>query len=480
MPQVAKTTSTLWKDGNNKSEGNESDDDGHSEDALTLGDGGASLGKLRTINQIIAKAQDYSSPGKESSSLQRSGGSGKHTRPKTAPSSRASTGNISISGNVLDPHDATEDEEENKQNHGKGEGTFEVLPSAPHENLVRQHLDETKRKMESAMRDSERGSFSPSRVDLKKLRHRVQQQKKVRRMEDYLQQKRREMNTNIGNVFKRTSFAFQSKSTDNLVTTGAPNGLALAGVSKKKTKVDTLSSKGVHHPTTLEKKPSRFGIYGVREVMSVIRLFWSMDEDGSGSISLEELLQYKQFFEKLGYNDMTTVFQAIDKDGNGHVSLKELLEICFHYATKYQIEEMLTLAKVGSVRSYLECEYGVGASFPGARGGEAAISAENRRELLEIFRVFDKNGDGGVSRMELMEALRVDDDDVMARVMTEQSMHHGSSTGVDAISSSGITKDDVERLYDEFDADRNASLDFDEFVALLRTLYGPKSNAYFR
>lgn len=456
------------------------EDDGGNGDTsgLTLGEGDRSLGKLRAINQILAKAQDYCSPGKESCppSLALTGSK---TRPTTAPFLRSSSSTSQLSDGARSTPQPCREEEDDE--HGD---TFDptslaatTMLTTTDTDLVRQHLEETKRKMEFAMKDGER---KPLRTDLKKLRQNVQQQKKVRRMEDYLQQKRREMNTSIGNVFKRTSFAFQSKDADDPIT------LLLAGKT---------AAAAAAHPTTLSKidasskakveldKSSTFGIYGVREVMSVIRLFWSMDEDNSGSISLDELLQYKHFFEKLGYNDMATVFQAIDKDGNGHVSLKELLEICFHYATKYQIEEMLTLAKVGNVRSYLEGETGLTA---GNQGDPIGLSAEKRQELLDIFRVFDRNGDGSVSMQELMEALRVDDDDVMAKVMAEQatrSNHGGSSSSSSTwatISSSGITKDDVERLYNEFDADRNGTLDFDEFIALMRTLYGPKSNAYFR
>lgn len=445
-------------------------------------EGGLSLRKLRAINQILSKAQQYCSPTKETSSMSN------NNRPSTAPFSRL-TGKSTSSSNVPPSSVAqsikSDDRDDDSDHKGENEDSSDT--GDHHQSLitivnatdatVREHLEETKRRMASAMRDGER---SPLRSELKKIRQSSQQQQKTRRMEDYLQQKRREMNTNIGNVFKRTSFAFQSMASDDPIATFATAASASTKSSSSRgarpSKMDTTLSPSNKARLDLEKSATVFGIYGVREVMSVIRLFWSMDEDGSGNISLEELLQYKHFFEKLGYNDMATVFQAIDKDGNGHVSLKELLEICFHYATKYQIEEMLKLAKVGSVRSYLQG----GDDGPGATGGKgaaAALSQEHRRELLDIFRVFDKNGDGGVSMQELMEALHVDDDDVMAKVMTEEAARKSSNW---AATSSGITKEDVERFYGEFDENRNATLDFDEFVALMRTLYGPKSNAYFR
>lgn len=426
-----------------------------------------SLQKLRAINQILTRAQEYCSPAKEPSQT--------HIRPTTAPVSRLSAHRGSGASLTTASHADHEDAvaEETEEERAEREDSFEAEWATATDTgdaaaVVREHLEETKRKMLLAMRDGER---SPHRSDLKKIRQSAQRQQKARRMEDYLQQKRRELNTNIGNVFKRTSFAFQSKTSDD------PAAIQLANESKGhgQLKLEREAKAKVE----MEKGTMVFGIYGVREVMAVIRLFWSMDEDCSGNISLEELLQYKHFFEKLGYNDMTTVFQAIDKDGSGHVSLKELLEICFHYATKYQIEEMLKLAKVGNVRTYLHGDSAGGSG--GGSGGDstaAALSSENRRELLEIFRVFDKDGDGGVSFQELMEALRVDDDDVIARVMAEQAAARKSKAH-DA-TPSGITREDVERLYREFDSDENASLDFDEFIALMRTLYGPKSNVYFR
>lgn len=479
-------------------------------------DNGLSLRKLRAINQILSKAQEYCSPSREVSArpitapfsrvkAQRRGSDTKTTEERATTD--ASTREHSVHGAEDNDDDAGEEAGDSFDTEGVMAST--TTPGIVDDATTRAHLEETKRKMAIAMRDGER---SPHRSEVQKVRKSVQQQQKVRRMEDYLQQKRREMNTNIGNVFKRTSFAFQSKASDDpmaaLVSasgdrgassssgTGTKNGdvsaTRSAGSKLKQRQIAGVAtaantaSASLRAKVELEKSATVFGIYGVREVMSVIRLFWSMDADGSGSISLEELLQYKHFFEKLGYNDMATVFQAIDKDGNGHVSLKELLEICFHYATKYQLEEMLKLAKVGNVRSYLQGNDGSGAASGNASSSDpaASLSPEHRRELLDIFRVFDKNGDGGVSMQELMEALRVDDDDVIAKVMAEQAAKRQSTASGraawDAASPSGITKEDVERLYRDFDANRNATLDFDEFVALMRTLYGPKSNVYFR
>ncbi|TYZ69418.1 hypothetical protein PybrP1_003829, partial [[Pythium] brassicae (nom. inval.)] len=437
------------------------DSNGDNDNVAAVG----SLQKLRTINQILSRAQEFCSPANESAA-----------RATTAPSPVLRVGGGGVRSPSRSPSDSDEDPSERDdtfESASPSSGAGDAAAAA--DTVVRAHLEETKHRMLRAMRDGER---SPHRRDLRQLRRSAREQQRARRMDDYLQQKRRELTTNIGNVFKRTSFAFQSKASDD--TAGAAATAAAATSKPRAGKAEAGRGATV------------FGIYSVREVMAVIRLFWSMDEDGSGSISLDELLQYKHFFEKLGYNDMATVFQAIDKDGNGRVSLKELLETCFHYATKYQVEEMLKLAKVGNVRSFLHGgdADGGGAGGGGAGGGgdggsAAALTPENRRELLEIFRVFDKNGDGGVSFQELMEALRVDDDDAIAAVMAEQaarrplSAHATAATTATDATPSGITKEDVERLYRDFDVDRNAALDFDEFVVLMRTLYAPKSNVYY-
>eukprot|EP00644_Phytophthora_capsici_P002988 jgi/Phyca11/14283/fgenesh1_pg.PHYCAscaffold_7_\ len=151
-----------------------------------------------------------------------------------------------------------------------------------------------------------------------------------------------------------------------------------------------------------------------------------MDADGSGNISLEELQEFQSVFEKLGYHNLADIFQTIDANGDGEVSLRELLATCFHYANKQQIDGMLQLAKVGS---------------------------------------------------EIMEALRVDDDDVMATVMAKEHDKAGHGR-YEPVVSSGLTREDVELIYREFDRDKDATLDFDEFVAVMANLYAQKPSLH--
>ncbi|KAG6964501.1 hypothetical protein JG688_00007663 [Phytophthora aleatoria] len=318
--------------------------------------------------------------------------------------------------------------------------------------------------MQEALRDDK-----PHRQNLRKMRQQalqqaLQQQQK-RRMHSYLQQKRRELTTNIGNVFK------------GLQTSHGPENEHEEAEQTPNTKAKAKDQNSA--PKMLSAKKT-FGMYSVSEVMSVIRLFWSMDADGSGNISMAELQQFKSVFEKLGFPNIGAVFQTIDANGDGQVSLRELLATCFHFASKQQVDAMLQLAKVGSVRAFLLGVDNVTdddekSSLSPFAGVADKLEPKQKSELMAIFRVFDHNGDGGVSMQEIMEALRVDDDDVMAAVMTKEREKAGSRV-TEPVVSSGLTREDVELIYSEFDRDKDATLDFDEFVAVMANLYAKKSS----
>ncbi|KAF1773889.1 EF-Hand 1, calcium-binding site [Phytophthora cactorum] len=187
------------------------------------------------------------------------------------------------------------------------------------------HLEDTKHRMQEALRDDK-----PHRQNLRKMRQQALQQQQKRRMHSYLQQKRRELTTNIGNVFK------------GLQTSHGPENEHEEAEQTPNTKAKAKDQNSA--PKMLSAKKT-FGMYSVSEVMSVIRLFWSMDADGSGNISMAELQQFKSVFEKLGFPNIGAVFQTIDANGDGQVSLRELLATCFHFASKQQVDAMLQLAK---------------------------------------------------------------------------------------------------------------------------------------
>ncbi|KAG7377866.1 hypothetical protein PHYPSEUDO_010892 [Phytophthora pseudosyringae] len=391
------------------------------------------LHKLREINEIIDKVHGYCND--------------EQRRPGTAPIGTRRSVSLLLAD-------------------GPADNACELSNSSNAQEL-RQHLEDTKQRMQEALRDEKR---VPHRQNLRRLRQQALQQQQKRRMHSYLQQKRRELTTNIGNVFKGLQRA-QGAAEDG--GGGHHSGLLLQ--TKRK-------APGSVSPKMLAARKA-FGMYTVQEAMSVIRLFWSMDADGSGNISMTELQQYKAVFDKLGHHNMGAVFEAIDSDGDGQVSLRELLATCFHYASRQEIDGMLQLAKAGSVRAFLLGASGADDLTQDEDGQEPSPTSraeqllpEHKRELMAIFRVFDHNGDGGVSMQEIMEALRVDDDDVMAAVMTKEHDRAGHARVAEPVVSSGLTREDVELIYREFDRDKDATLDFDEFVAVMANLYAHKPN----
>ncbi|GLE06649.1 hypothetical protein PINS_up016043 [Pythium insidiosum] len=217
---------------------------------------------------------------------------------------------------------------------------------------------------------------------------------------------------------------------------------------------------------------SAFGLYSIREIMAVIRLFWFLDADRSGGVTLEEIRRHEGFFSGLGYDDVATVFGEMDRDGNGVVTLRELLRLCFARAKPHQLDAMVTLAKVGNIEEYLA---GHDAS-PSERVASADAIAQRRLELLEIFRLFDRNGDGKVSMQELLQALHVDEQEqpwaVGAVSSRTWSNAAASAAAVNRARSGSLTKDDVVRFYHEYDKNGDAELDFDEFLKLMESSFG--------
>ena len=121
------------------------------------------------------------------------------------------------------------------------------------------------------------GPASTSKAQLKKL--------KEKKMKNYLKQKQKQVNSSLGGALRKSSMLYYSRDSDKKVAT--------------------------------EKQ---FGVYSTKEIMSVIRLFWSLDYDMSGSVECEELVG-SDMFSCMGFGDPSSLFQTLDLDGSGDVSL---------------------------------------------------------------------------------------------------------------------------------------------------------------
>lgn len=239
------------------------------------------------------------------------------------------------------------------------------------------------------------------------VRERRQHEKDLRekRMKKYLNQKQKNVTSNIGSALRRTSMLYHSSETNK-------------------------NDRG--------KKNQQFGLYSVKEVMSVIRLFRSMDSDNSGSVECDELIE-SEMLSGLGIGDAASVFASMDADGSGDLSLDELLTVCFTYATKAQIQEMMQLSKLERIKETMS--------------SKEEISPTQYRELQAIFRLYDKDNSGGVSVSEVLEMLL------------------GTAEDSGKKNKCSLTAEEIQAFYAEYDMDGNDELDLDEFIVMLRDLY---------
>lgn len=125
------------------------------------------------------------------------------------------------------------------------------------------------------------------------------------------------------------------------------------------------------------------------------------------------------------------LFNEIDSDGDGRVTFKEALAFLYPKVSEGRLEAMVRYAFPEK---------------PKEDPAEVFPSSEQEVEISTIFRLFDKDGSGGLDRRELTNALH----------------------------SSGFDRAEIEQLHHEFDLDGSGVIELDEFRALMLAsgLYG--------
>ncbi|RLO01261.1 hypothetical protein DYB28_014663, partial [Aphanomyces astaci] len=236
------------------------------------------------------------------------------------------------------------------------------------------------------------------------LRTTQQLLEKQKRASRYLAQKKRHASAKIGSVLRHTSVMMMPTS---------------------------------HEAATVVNLQPRFGMYSIKEVMVIIRLFWSLDVDCSGTVSESELMGCQQYFEKLGITDMSTMFRSLDSDGTGEVSLGDLLKICFLYASATDIKDMLTLEKLGRA--------------PAMLATDAPLTPEQIADMHAIFEVFDRDHSGTVSLDEVLDAVQCKQDN--------------------SYDPPALSMDEIRQMYQAKDRHGKKELDFSDFMALLQGVY---------
>lgn len=121
-----------------------------------------------------------------------------------------------------------------------------------------------------------------------------------------------------------------------------------------------------------------------------------MDRNGDGLLQREEF-EAEELVKREGHlrRHLYGMYDAADVDGSGAVSMAELARVSFPKATAGQLRDILALVrwkpeKQKEVAKLLQREY----------------SAETRRSLVELFRSYDADGSGVITRSEILEGLK--------------------------------------------------------------------------
>lgn len=169
--------------------------------------------------------------------------------------------------------------------------------------------------------------------------------------------------------------------------------------------------------------------YSYKEVMLMFKTFQELDKSGDGKISIKELnTQLPKVDHSREQLNERTIIRSLDKDKDGLVTFDEMLQSLYPKATQKELKIMYHWA-------YPIKEEAVETGFK--------LSEEQRKELEEMFRIYDKDSSGGLDYNELI---------VMAK-----------KTGYD--------DDEVEQLFKMSDKNKDAKIDLEEFVEMMQSMY---------
>jgi len=73
----------------------------------------------------------------------------------------------------------------------------------------------------------------------------------------------------------------------------------------------------------------RFGDYSLQDVVAFKRMYHEIDQDGSGTINIEEFMHSDSFRSSQMFYMSKSVFKSLDSDGSGDIEIDELLPVVF-------------------------------------------------------------------------------------------------------------------------------------------------------
>ena len=182
-----------------------------------------------------------------------------------------------------------------------------------------------------------------------------------------------------------------------------------------------------------------------RSVTRVLDLLQAWDDDGSGDIGKAE---FRKAIKALGFGDVRDTeidkcFDELDGDASGRIDYVELTRKIRQFAGlssagKYKLRRGVVRKGAvlsSSVQIDYNSEYSVAHQLRG-------VLKENSVRIVDLFRDWDEDGDGTISRPEFAKVMPV--------------------LGIK------VSKQDMDELFNMFDPDGSGLIDYSELNAMLR------------
>jgi ABC-type transporter Mla MlaB component len=123
-------------------------------------------------------------------------------------------------------------------------------------------------------------------------------------------------------------------------------------------------------------RQDRFGLYSREDVVNIYRTFRKLDQDQSGSITLQELFGGAGLFSGTHMQDnIASIFSSVDEDQSGQIELPELCRAVFADASAADLADISRL-----------CEL-LDAVDKSRKAKKKQLSPEQLKELEELFKV---------------------------------------------------------------------------------------------
>ena len=182
------------------------------------------------------------------------------------------------------------------------------------------------------------------------------------------------------------------------LTSKSPRGTISRGKSARNVKESSIRNPSApKRPTAAARSRRQKQIktswkYPKEDVLILSERFRHLDADNSGSISLLEFLESLPDTHQTFGNDL---FQAVDTDFSGEISFPELMTVLYPKATSAEMGVMLNWVheelQIEKVRKKIQ---------------QPKLSSEQVMELRELFKLYDLDGNGVLSKEELHEVTK--------------------------------------------------------------------------